>query len=72
MIAVLATSPYGIVSRYLSLGLIAFTGEPPGTKKAFGQSMQRRGFETYRVPNAGTRAFRFLRLKAMKEVTRDA
>jgi putative DNA primase/helicase len=47
-------------------------GEPQGSKKAFGQSLQRRGFETYRAPNAGTRAFRFLRLKAMKGVTRDA
>jgi putative DNA primase/helicase len=47
-------------------------GEPQGSKKAFGQSLQRRGFEAYRAPNAGTRAFRFLRLKAMKDVTRDA
>ncbi|WP_371259536.1 phage/plasmid primase, P4 family [Bradyrhizobium sp. URHD0069] len=46
-------------------------GEPQGSKKAFGQSLQRRGFETYRAPNAGTRAFRFLRLKAMEEVTHD-
>jgi putative DNA primase/helicase len=38
-------------------------GEPPGSKKAFGQSLQRRGFEPYRVPNAGTRAFRFVRLR---------
>lgn len=39
-------------------------GEPPGSKKAFGQAMQRRGFEPYRVPNLGTRAFRFVRLKS--------
>jgi putative DNA primase/helicase len=39
-------------------------GEPPGSKKAFGQAMQRRGFEPYRVPNVGTRAFRFVRLRA--------
>jgi putative DNA primase/helicase len=46
-------------------------GEAPGSKKAFGQSMQRRGFEPYRVPNVGARAFRFVRLKP-KEMTRDA
>jgi putative DNA primase/helicase len=46
-------------------------GDEPGTRKAFGQSMQRRGLEPYRVPNQGTRAFRFVRLKS-HEVTRDA
>lgn len=38
-------------------------GDVPGTKKAFGQAMQRRGFEAYRVPGVGTRAFRFVRLR---------
>mgnify|MGYP001089628777 CR=1 FL=1 len=38
-------------------------GEPAGSKKSFGQEMLRRGFEPYRVPNVGTRAFRFVRLK---------
>ncbi|CUT15795.1 DNA primasehelicase phageassociated [Bradyrhizobium sp.] len=41
-------------------------GDAPGSKKAFGQAMQRRGFEPYRVPNVGTRAFRFLRLRTVK------
>jgi putative DNA primase/helicase len=35
-------------------------GEPAETKKAFGQSMQRRGFESCRV--GGARAFRTVRL----------
>jgi putative DNA primase/helicase len=47
-------------------------GDKPGTKKAFGQSMQRRGLEPYRVPNQGARAFRFVRLKSHEGVTRDA
>lgn len=38
-------------------------GDAPGTKKSFGQLMQKRGFEQYRVPGQGTRAFRFIRLK---------
>lgn len=38
-------------------------GDHPGSRKSFGQSMQRRGFELYRVSGPGTRAFRFLRLK---------
>jgi putative DNA primase/helicase len=42
-------------------------GDEPGSRKAFGQSMQRRGLESYRVPGLGTRAFRFVRLKSMKE-----
>ena len=46
-------------------------GEGAESKKAFGQSMQRRGFEPYRVPNIGTRAFRFVRLKR-EGMTRDA
>ena len=37
-------------------------GDEPGSKKSFAQAMQRRGFEPYRVPNVGTRAFRFIRL----------
>ncbi|EAQ35618.1 hypothetical protein NB311A_17619 [Nitrobacter sp. Nb-311A] len=40
-------------------------GDEPGSKKSFGQSMQRRGFEPYRIPNVGTRAFRFVRLRTM-------
>jgi putative DNA primase/helicase len=39
-------------------------GDQPGSRKSFGQAMQRRGFELYRVPGPGTRAFRFLRLRA--------
>jgi putative DNA primase/helicase len=39
-------------------------GEPTESKKAFGQSMQRRGFEPFRAPNGGARAFRFVRLKS--------
>jgi putative DNA primase/helicase len=43
-------------------------GEEPGSKKSFGQLMQRRGFEAYRQPGPGTRGFRFVRLRvAMKE-----
>lgn len=43
-------------------------GEEPGSKKSFGQLMQRRGFEPYRQPGPGTRGFRFVRLKlAVKE-----
>jgi putative DNA primase/helicase len=38
-------------------------GERPGSKKAFGQALQGRGFEPYRVPPAGSRAFRFVRLR---------
>jgi putative DNA primase/helicase len=47
-------------------------GDEPGSRKAFGQSMQRRGLEPYRVPGLGTRAFRFVRLKSHEAVTRDA
>jgi putative DNA primase/helicase len=36
-------------------------GEDPGSKKAFGQAMQRRGFEPHRY--LGVRAFKFIRLK---------
>ena len=38
-------------------------GETPGSRKAFGQSMQRRHFEPCRIPPIGTRGFRFVRLK---------
>lgn len=38
-------------------------GEPAESKKAFGQSMQRRGFEPCRAPSGGARAFRSVRLK---------
>lgn len=46
-------------------------GEPSESKKAFGQSMQRRGFEPCRAPSGGARAFRSIRLKP-KSVTHDA
>ena len=36
-------------------------GEHPGTKKSFGMSMQKRGFEADRIE--GVRAFRGVRLK---------
>lgn len=38
-------------------------GDSPGSSKSFGHLMQKRGFEKYRVPHQGTRAFRFIRLK---------
>jgi len=38
-------------------------GEHPGSSKAFNQAMQKRHFESYRVPGVGTRALRFIRLK---------
>ena len=41
-------------------------GEVPGSKKAFGQSLQRRGFEPHRFAG-GVRGFYFLRLKAMRK-----
>jgi putative DNA primase/helicase len=41
----------------------AKAGENAGTKKSFGQEMQRRGFEPYRQPSVGTRGFGFVRLK---------
>lgn len=39
-------------------------GDQPGSRKGFGQKMPRYGFESCRIPGPGTRAFRFLRLKA--------
>ena len=39
-------------------------GEVPGSQKAFGQALQKRGLEPYREPNTGSRGFRFIRLKA--------
>lgn len=40
-------------------------GELPGTRKAFGQAMQRRGFEAGKV-NEGTRIFRHVRLSLLQ------
>jgi len=46
-------------------------GEEPGSKKAFGQSLQRRGFEPHRF-TGGIRGFYFIRLKAATRRERDA
>jgi putative DNA primase/helicase len=46
-------------------------GDSPGTKKSFGQAMQRRGLEPHR--NQASRGFRFVRLKPTKgTMTHDA
>ena len=37
-------------------------GEEAGSSKAFAQAMQKRGFERYREPNTGMRAFKYIRL----------
>lgn len=47
-------------------------GEPPGKQKAFAEAMRRRGFEPWRA-TGGTRAYRFVRVKAtMRAKASDA
>jgi P4 family phage/plasmid primase-like protien len=45
--------------------------ESPGSQKTFASEMRKRGFEPYRVPGMGSRAFKFIRLKEPQGVTRD-
>jgi putative DNA primase/helicase len=46
-------------------------GEQPGSTKAFSETLLRRGFERYRAPHDGSRAFRFIRVKTSKKIGSD-